>query len=295
MPPAESPTAFKDEGLNSRWAEAAAEEAPSSDEPLQEESTDDSTMSLNVAYEALETVRTLNLQAEFGESVKLDDCLLCLRDPPPPIRGFRGQRVKAFLNKKPTSCLTCGTHVCGTHRSAEFWKQSIVVCNDCAPLFSVPFMLEQVTLLDQSIRKKNMNHILEVYDRALILLKYSGQFIPDVAEALEANTSRHNKIGLGTSATGVLSGVVGVAAAGAFPSELNSTIYSPLGFLSLHPLTHILLILLHYFSLQPPSLLQWVHRCLSHPFCLVEHRRRSLPARKLSIIVRHHRKWPIAS
>lgn len=50
---------------------------------------------------------------------------------------------------------------------------------------------------------------------------YSTQFIDEVVVALQGNTSRHNKIGLGSSATGVVAGGLGVAAA--------CTIFTPVG------------------------------------------------------------------
>jgi len=54
-----------------------------------------------------------------------------------------------------------------------------------------------------------------------LVLTYSVQFIDEVAIALEENTSRHNKVGLGSSATGMVSGGLGVAAA--------ATIFTPVG------------------------------------------------------------------
>ena len=50
----------------------------------------------------------------------------------------------------------------------------------------------------------------------MLFLKFSIQFIDDVAIALEENTSRHNKVGLGSSATGVVAGGLGVAAVSLF-------------------------------------------------------------------------------
>ena len=64
----------------------------------------------------------------------------------------------------------------------------------------------------------------QVYDRALLVLIYSIQFIDEVAVALEENVARHNKVGLGSSATGVVSGGLWVAAA--------ATIFTPVGPLS---------------------------------------------------------------
>jgi hypothetical protein len=60
-------------------------------------------------------------------------------------------------------------------------------------------------------KKKRINNMLEVYDRALLVLLYSTQFIDEVAASLRGNTSRHNRIGLGSSATGVVAGSLGVA------------------------------------------------------------------------------------
>lgn len=74
---------------------------------------------------------------------------------------------------------------------------------------------------DPAEKKKRLNGMLEAYDRALLVLVYSTQFIDEVVMALQGNTSRHNKIGLGSSATGVVAGGLGVAAA--------CTIFTPVG------------------------------------------------------------------
>lgn len=74
---------------------------------------------------------------------------------------------------------------------------------------------------DQDMKKRRINSMLEVYDRAHLVLEYSIQFIDEVVIALQGNTSRHNIIGLGSSATGVVSGGLGVAAA--------CTILTPVG------------------------------------------------------------------
>uniref|UniRef100_A0A7S1V4T1 Uncharacterized protein n=1 Tax=Grammatophora oceanica TaxID=210454 RepID=A0A7S1V4T1_9STRA len=52
-----------------------------------------------------------------------------------------------------------------------------------------------------------------MYDRAVLLLKFSSQFIDDIALALEQSTERQNKVGLGSSSVGVVSGALGIAAA----------------------------------------------------------------------------------
>ena len=63
-------------------------------------------------------------------------------------------------------------------------------------------------------RKQHMNQMLDVYDRVLLILQYSSRYIHDIATALENNTKRNNQIGFGSSATGFVSGIAGVAAAG---------------------------------------------------------------------------------
>jgi hypothetical protein len=148
-----------------------------------------------------------------------------------------------------SACFTCGTPVCKKHRSSEFGKQNIIICLDCSHLFSTNYLLNHVvdvgsssnsnsnnsesnstsdgeqkqnpTEDDELDAKKRVNNMLDVYDRSLLVLRYSLQYIDEVATALRTNTSRHNRIGLGSSATGVVAGGLGVAAA--------CTIWTPVG------------------------------------------------------------------
>jgi len=80
---------------------------------------------------------------------------------------------------------------------------------------------EKTKVLSYSDRKQKMNQMLDVYDRVLLVLQYSSRFIDDIATSLENNTKRNNQIGLGSSATGFVSGIAGVAAA--------CTIFTPVG------------------------------------------------------------------
>ena len=56
-------------------------------------------------------------------------------------------------------------------------------------------------------------HIVDLYGRALLLLQYCSQFMLETAISLEATTKQHNEIGVGSCSAGLVSGVLGVAAA----------------------------------------------------------------------------------
>jgi hypothetical protein len=178
-------------------------------------------MTLDVAYQSLETVRKVNLQVEFGKEVDDSHCIPCLRAE--HSSNIVKSKFGKWMSKKAAlPCLTCGTPVCNLHRSSEFGKQNITICSDCAHLFSVNYLVNNVMQEEDPVEKRNLlNYMLEVYDRALLVLLYSTQFIDEVVVALQGNTSRHNKIGLASSATGVVSGGLGVAAA--------CTIFTPVG------------------------------------------------------------------
>jgi len=197
-----------------------------------EEVQAETTMSMDVAYKSLEMIRRVNLQVEFGKEVQDTECVLSLRQardtPTPSLSNESQSRFRQFWKEKTTfkasPCLTCGTPVSKPFRSPEFGRQNITVCVDCANLFSLNYLMKSIVHGDDdsgNSRKQKLNHMLEVYDRALLILTYSVQFIDEVALALEENTSRHNKVGLGSSATGMVSGGLGVAAA--------ATIFTPVG------------------------------------------------------------------
>jgi len=181
-------------------------------------------MTLDVAYKSLEKIRELNLQLEFGEpEMNKKECICCKRESLTLTHGVQGRVQKLISSRKMVHpCLACGTPVCSGHRSKNFGKQDITICLDCAHFFSTDYIMKFIVNdLDEEVRKGRINGMLEVYDRAVVILKFSVQFIDDVAIALEQNTSRHNKVGLGSSATGVMAGGLGVAAA--------VTIFTPVG------------------------------------------------------------------
>lgn len=58
--------------------------------------------------------------------------------------------------------------------------------------------------------RRKVDDMVDCYDRAKILLLYTAQYSNEIASALETHTVRSNKIGAGSSATGIVSGVAGV-------------------------------------------------------------------------------------
>ena len=213
-------------------------------------------MDLNVAYEALEQVRQANVAIEFGRTLLPKECIPCLREKQRSSQAAakmtsidRSSRFKKFLAaNKPANvrhaapCLTCGTTVCPRHRCQALKKENINICTDCAVFFALDTYFARINHrkedddktvdtavnnnntipeLSHTERKQHMNHMLDVYDRVLLILHFSSRFVLDIASALEHNTKRNNQIGLGSSATGMVSGVVGVAAA--------VTIFTPVG------------------------------------------------------------------
>jgi len=190
-------------------------------------------MALNVAFEALEHVRIANTHLEFGESADVvHQCLPCLRESlsiqqqegagnAATNRPVVGHRIRRLLPRnKSAPCLTCGTPVCPRHRSQDFNREDISICCECSQLFSLGFITDGANDPQQCL-KQQINHTLDVYDRTLLMLRYSCRYIDEIANVLEGHTKRNNRVGLGSSATGIVSGITGVAAA--------ATIFTPVG------------------------------------------------------------------
>lgn len=189
-------------------------------------------MELNVAFESLEQVRLANVDVEFnGIHVERRQCITCLRESmqqaretstdgktgmATPKRGLR----KHLPRNKAVPCLTCGTPVCPRHRSADFKREQITVCTECSRFLGFDFLVDAVDLPEVE-RRQLMNSMLDVYDRSVLVLRYSAQFIGDISDSLQSNSRRNTKVGVGSSASGLVSGVTGVVAA--------CTILTPIG------------------------------------------------------------------
>lgn len=114
---------------------------------------------------------------------------------------------------KSPPCLICASPSCKTHTSSNFRKDGITLCLSCERLFELDFIVDCVSESDPAIRAKHVDRMIDCYDRCLLLLKYSSRFIEPIAKSLEQSKETQNKIGLGSSGAGVLSGVLGIAAA----------------------------------------------------------------------------------
>jgi hypothetical protein len=135
----------------------------------------------------------------------------------PRIQNLLDTRLK---NQSP-SCLICASPSCPEHSSASFRKDGITLCHSCERLFELDFIVISVKEPDPQVRAKHIDHMIDCYDRCLLLLKYSAQHIETIAKTLEESQEKKNKVGLGSSGVGVLSGVLGIAAA--------ATILTPAG------------------------------------------------------------------
>lgn len=134
-------------------------------------------------------------------------------------------RIQKLLNgMQRTSarpCLICANPVCSEHSSSNFRKENITLCLKCERLFELDFITECVSLPDPAARTKHIEYMIDCYDRCLLMLKYSTQHTEHIAASLRQQKERENSIGLGSSSIGMLSGVLGIAAA--------ATILSPAG------------------------------------------------------------------
>eukprot|EP00581_Thalassiosira_minuscula_P009859 CAMPEP_0183706500 /NCGR_PEP_ID=MMETSP0737-20130205/3299_1 /TAXON_ID=385413 /ORGANISM="Thalassiosira miniscula, Strain CCMP1093" /LENGTH=834 /DNA_ID=CAMNT_0025933913 /DNA_START=64 /DNA_END=2568 /DNA_ORIENTATION=- len=121
------------------------------------------------------------------------------------------------LLKKHPPCLTCGHPTCSTHASSNFTKNHISICQPCAYLFELDFLVDIITSTssDTAQCKRKVDNLVDCYDRAKLLLVFTSNYADDIAAALETTTTRSNKIGAGSSATGIVSGVAGVVGCGA--------------------------------------------------------------------------------
>lgn len=151
-------------------ADASADDTPVADPSDDEKNTQ--SMTLDVAYKSLESIRQVNIQIEFERNVDEKECIPCLRqerDTPQIMTTGRFGRFRQIVSEKTASkalpCLTCGLPVCKSHRSSDFGKQNITVCNTCAHLFSTDYMMKNIVLAkddSSDVQKRKMNEMLEV-------------------------------------------------------------------------------------------------------------------------------------
>jgi len=216
-----------------------------------------STMELNAAFEVSEEHRVQKLKADCARlGIPYDDetcsktCLTCLVAPPKPapavtpaaafadpdgnprfprLYGWR-QKSTALLesskqavvqNKRPPQpCILCGSMACRAHSSVAFAKEGIVVCEHCLQDLEYDYTASTETITPEQLGTRAAR-LGELYARAVLLLQYSSPFLLPCADQLQANTVTRNEIAVKSSSAGLVSGVLGVAAA--------CTVFTPAG------------------------------------------------------------------
>jgi len=180
-------------------------------------------MKLNDAFLSLDKMRQANLEVEFGHTINHKKCVQCIRKLPPNKRPSTPSPYRLLKSKKCKPCLLCGNPSCSNHLDKSFSKSKVIICNECSPLFSLDFIVDCVSHKNNTDDPKaaqkqrhQIKHMIDVYDRVLIMLEYSAQYIDEIAAKLEKTTKKEDKIGLSCNASGVVSGMAGVAAAACF-------------------------------------------------------------------------------
>ena len=143
-----------------------------------------------------------------------------------PHRSLNPRRKVRIPRPKPRPCLTCGHPTCPSHSSPTFSTRNIPICQPCAYLFELDFLVDVIATAasltttngdddDYRCLRRKVDDMIDCYDRAKLLLSYTAQYTDSIASALESRTARSNKIGVGSSATGIVSGIAGVVGCGA--------------------------------------------------------------------------------
>lgn len=199
-------------------------------------------MELNDAFLALEEMRKYNLDHEFGGKaipnahLLHNYCTTCLyenkekeeekmkrlmKDPnytSNPNKEKRRTWCKQAMTRVRSKrsfppCLICSSPVCSKHCCKEFKDEKINVCSKCSALFTMDFVVATMKNNNSTEeRQQAIEHMIDSYDRALLILRYSAQYIEEIAQALENRSRTTDHIGLGSSSVGLMSGLTGVAA-----------------------------------------------------------------------------------
>jgi hypothetical protein len=184
-------------------------------------------MKLNDAYMALEKMRIANLEIELGRSIDHRRCVQCIRTPLNK-RRITPYKLLEVSVKSHKPCLMCGSPTCSVHKDQVFRKSKVAICGECSPLFSLDFVLECIKIKNnadpeevEKLKRHQIKHMFDVYDRVLLMLEYCTQFIDEVADHLENRSKKEDKIGATSNTAGVLSGISGVAAAACFVTPLG--------------------------------------------------------------------------
>lgn len=120
-------------------------------------------------------------------------------------------------------CLLCVTPACSQHSSSAFRKENVALCLECVQHLECRdlIMMEDNTTATTSSAtsvisdlEEQTQNLQDLYVRALLLLQYCQPYMETTAQQLDQQTKQHNEIaGVGGSSAGLVSGVLGVAAA----------------------------------------------------------------------------------
>jgi glycine cleavage system H lipoate-binding protein len=169
---------------------------------------------LNEAFEAMEKMRRLNLELECqerGVTVDYSKCTQCLLNPTIQPQSFG--RIRKLMKNPALSCLFCGAPTCTPHSCPAMKKEGITACIECVKLFEPGYLVACVneahglgiaTTGTEGREENPLEMMIDLYDRVLLLLRYSSQYIESIAKELEENTKKYNNINAGASSTGTL-------------------------------------------------------------------------------------------
>jgi hypothetical protein len=137
--------------------------------------------------------------------------------------AYNKMLVKKYSKAKVSlPCLICGTPTCPKHGSASFRKENIIMCLNCEELFGLSYVVQILTCPEPKLRRQYIDKMIELYDRTILLLRFitTVQF-DHICTVLQQSTIRKNKVGIGSSSAGIVSGVLGIVSA--------ATIFTPIG------------------------------------------------------------------
>jgi hypothetical protein len=182
---------------------------------------------INASFEAYENMRKMNWEVECNEmGVPCDHtkCQQCVRENAQKERLGSNKSSSSFFSsinvvsnpfqskKKVDPCLLCASPACiPDHSSKSFAKDKITLCLNCEALFHYETIYKE--LANATTVRQRLEKLVEAYDRAFLVLRYSSQFIPTLVEQLHKEASHDDKVTLGTSSVGFLSGAMGFAGA----------------------------------------------------------------------------------
>jgi hypothetical protein len=109
-------------------------------------------------------------------------------------------------------CLLCGSPTCSKHCSSDFSKEKLTLCMSCVEFLEFDYDIPFEVIAESNLAAK-LNRLVHLYDRALLLLKYYNLEMEDIITHLEESMKQTNKMVVGGSSVGLVSGVLGVAAA----------------------------------------------------------------------------------